>query len=444
MSPRPVARRPRTAPPPGLLAAAGLLAGCASLAPPPEAPRGGPPTGALPRPEGAAASARDGEGAAEADSLSQALAEGTPSLSIRLRLETVDQDGFDEDATAVTMRTALGYETLPLRGWQGFLELENVNDFGEAYNSTVNGTTDRPVIADPESTETNQAWIRKTFERTSVTAGRQRLVLDNARFIGDVGWRQNQQTFDAVTVRHAVGEDLDLLYGWIRNANRIFSDESPLGDARQQSHVLHAEYALGRGHELVGYWYYLDFDRDSGLAAASTSTVGTRLTGEPDGAGPVSRYALEFAQQRDAAANPRGVDAQYAHATAGTRIGPVEIDVGHETLGGSSGGPDAFTTPLATLHAHNGWADVFLTTPSTGLEDAYLRLGGRLGETKLAAVYHDFEAEAGGTQYGWELDLLATAPIDERSSWGLKWADYHAQDFATDRRKLWLWYQLDF
>ena len=30
-------------------------------------------------------------------------------------------------------------------------------------------------------------------------------------------------------------------------------------------------------------------------------------------------------------------------------------------------------TPLATLHAFNGWADMFLTTPANGLQDLYFR-----------------------------------------------------------------------
>src|SRR3546814_12023345 len=40
----------------------------------------------------------------------------------------------------------------------------------------------------------------------------------------------------------------------------------------------------------------------------------------------------------------------------------------YEVLG-SDAGVFAFQTPLATLHKFQGWADLFLTTPSAGVRD---------------------------------------------------------------------------
>ena len=58
-----------------------------------------------------------------------------------------------------------------------------------------------PVVADPESYEINRLQLTNTsIIDTTITLGRQRIVLDDHRFVGNVGWRQNEQTFDALRV----------------------------------------------------------------------------------------------------------------------------------------------------------------------------------------------------------------------------------------------------
>ena len=83
-----------------------------------------------------------------------ALTSGKAHLDFRYRLESVDQDPFSRDATASTLRSRLNYQTGELRGFSAFVEADNVTVIGDddAYNSTVNGVTNRPVIVDPEYT----------------------------------------------------------------------------------------------------------------------------------------------------------------------------------------------------------------------------------------------------------------------------------------------------
>jgi len=134
--------------------------------------------------------------------LGDALTQGKVSLNSRLRYESVEQTGL-RDADAFTLRTRLGYTIAAWRGWKAMLEAENiVAADGDSYSQAgLNpGGAGKAVIADPETTELNQGWIAFTQDQTTATVGRQRLVLDNARFIGDVGWRQNMQTFDAVVL----------------------------------------------------------------------------------------------------------------------------------------------------------------------------------------------------------------------------------------------------
>ena len=118
---------------------------------------------------------------------------------------------------------------------------------------------------------------------------------------------------------------------------------------------------------------------------------------------------------------------------------------GYEVLGGSDDGKGtgnlAFQTPLATKHAFQGWADVFLTTPTDGIKDAYLGASLPLFGGTAQAVYHDFRAEQSSliSQYGEELDLSYAHPIPGvKGLVGLvKYADYDANDFGVDTRKFW-------
>ncbi|MED5432978.1 MAG: hypothetical protein VX920_11630, partial [Pseudomonadota bacterium] len=103
-----------------------------------------------------------------------------------------------------------------------------------------------------------------------------------------------------------------------------------------------------------------------------------------------------------------------------------------------------FQTPLATKHAFNGWADLFLATPADGLEDTFVTVGGKLAGFKLAAIYHDFKSNEGSTDYGTEMDLLVARPIGKHYTVGLKYADYSADDFGADTSKYWAWGELKF
>ena len=57
-------------------------------------------------------------------------------------------------------------------------------------------------------------------------------------------------------------------------------------------------------------------------------------------------------------------------------FGPLGFKAGYEVLEGAPTGGLAFVTPLATLHKFQGWADKFLATPASGIEDAYIAVFG--------------------------------------------------------------------
>lgn len=372
------------------------------------------------------------------EQLDQAVGGGKWWLRLRYRLENVDQDGIGHEAWASTLRTVLGWASDPWHGARVVLEFEDVSVIGnERYDDTVNGKTDFPVVADPESSEVNQAHLEYVpEEELTVKLGRQVITLDNHRFVGDVGWRQNQQTYDAATAAWKPVADLEVFYAFVDNVNRVFGEDSPQGDHRMGSSLFNAGYRIEGLGRLVGYAYLLDYDT---LATLSSSTFGGRLAGNHALGSVDLLYTAEFAKQVDAGDNPNELDQDYVFGRLGARFEGFTLEVGQETLGGSGNAGDAFQTPLATLHAFNGWADKFLVTPDTGLQDRYVLVGKRLGDLEFTAVWHDFRADSGGQDYGTELDASLTWALGKKVVAGLKFAGYDAQDFATDTTKAWLW-----
>jgi hypothetical protein len=180
-----------------------------------------------------------GLNAAEPVNLSEAFAQGKVSLNVRARYEGVEQTGL-KDADALTLRTRLGFTTAALNGLKASVEFENITSpDGDRYSQAgLNpGGAGRAVVADPEGSEVNQAWLAYTSGKTTATLGRQRLALDNFRFVGDVGWRQNAQTFDGFVVQDKTLDKTTLTYGYLSRINRIFGDRHALGNWDSDSHV---------------------------------------------------------------------------------------------------------------------------------------------------------------------------------------------------------------
>ncbi len=385
-----------------------------------------------------------------ADTFASALKQGATTIQLRYRFENVDQQGFDDQAHASTLRTALGYVSQPFKGWSFKLEAENVATVGnDLYNnrgagSDANNVTNRPVVADPELTQLNQAYLRFERGETELTFGRRELLFGDVRYVGNVGWRQHHQSFDAVTLTNSSLDHLTIEYGYLDKVHRIFGDSQAMA-----SHLLNLGIAVGDLGKVTAYGYLLDYDRPQD-ASRSTSTFGIELKGDRQlcseqsscGVG-VLLYELEWATQSDIGDNPRQIDADYLHAVIGGKARELTVKLGFEVLDGSRS-DGQFNTPLATLHAWNGWADKFLTTPPDGLEDLYLSLAGNLplgGSHKLAwkAIYHDFGAATGGASYGDEINLQATYKTAWDQVFGLKAALYDRDTFATDTDKLMFW-----
>jgi hypothetical protein len=375
---------------------------------------------------------------AGADTLGEALRSSSFGFDWRLRQETVDQAGFVETADAVTSRFRASVTTGTVGSTSLLAEIVLVEDIVGDYNSTVNGLVAYPVVADPsEFAAVNRfAFVNKSLPKTTLTLGRQRITLEDHRFIGNVGWRQHEQTYDGLRASRA-GDLVKVDLTYANQVNRIFGPDSPVGNWHGDIALANFSFTTPVG-TLTAFDYHLDLDD---AAAVSSNTVGLKLAGSRPVGGLTGIYALTYAVQQDAGANPSNLDAENYAVEGGLKFGKLTASAGYEVLSGD--GTTSFQTPLATLHAFQGWADKFLSTPAAGLQDKYLKLAYQTGAVgpftglSALAVLHAFDADNGPARYGDELDLSLAART-EHMTFTLKYATYEADDLFTDTDKLWL------
>lgn len=369
-----------------------------------------------------------------AKGITDALADSKVKVSFRARYEGVDEDGAagaaDKDATALTVKSRLTLNTGAYKGLSLGLEVDNVTALVDDYNDlTLDYSGNDAVIADPEITDINQAYVKYINGDLKATAGRQRILHNNQRFVGGVGWRQNEQTYDGVRIEYKANDALSFDYSYIHNANRIFADAKKGADLGGDFHFINVPYKVNKAHKITAFAYLLDFDTAAGL---STDTFGALYNGK-FGAVFVNASA---ASQSDAGDNSTSFTATYLNAEVGTKFSGVTVLAGYELLGSDNG--VGFSTPFATLHKFQGWADKFLGTPGEGVQDIYVTAKTKVKGIKLSATYHDLTSDVDSKDWGNELDLVAAYKINKSYGVLVKYAYYSADEKSTDTSKLWV------
>ena len=327
-----------------------------------------------------------------------------PLAEARLRYEAVEQDGIGRDADAITLRVRTGVQAAA-GPWSALVEAQgNLAVVGDYYDG-LNGTATRPLVADPQNIALYRAQIAYRTRALAVTAGRQRIALDDERFVGNVAFRQNAQTFDAVRVEWTTVPRLkaDVTYAW--SVRTIWGIDGH--NARQQAVggdnvFANLSYVTPIG-TLTGFAYLIDQDEAAVQGyRLSSQSYGARIAGtRPIGRARVA-YQASYARQSGYRRNPNDYRADYYLADVALDLNGPRLGAGYEVLGASRG---------VALKA-----------------------------VSVQAAWHRFESDRLVRHYGSELDLLASAKLG-RTTASVRYADYHAARFATDSRKFWL--QLD-
>ena len=367
-----------------------------------------------------------------------------PILEARLRFESVDQGVLDAEALTLRLRAGaearFGRLSLLAEGEGTVAPVADYNAFAFPLQGESQRRPQYAVVADPENGELNRLQLHYRFRDGAVTLGRQRINLDDQRWVGSVGWRQNEQTFDAVRGEARLGPvAADLTYA-ISQRTIFGADAGPRTAFDGEFLFAGLSSRLGPVQGKL-FAYLLDYDEDFFLTNSS-QTYGGILSGSVSVARD-ARLSLRasYARQSDFAANPFEYAADYWAFEGGGTLAGFTIAAGWEQLGSDNG--RAVQTPMATLHKFNGWADLFLATPAAGLEDAYLSVGrnfgaaGPLRDMSVQLAYHQFDSAIGNVEYGTEWNASVGFRMG-RISLLVKYADYEARDFGADTRKLWL------
>ena len=202
-----------------------------------------------------------------AQSFTELAKEGDVIAELRIRYEGVEDDNANDDAVAMTARARVGYETPSIEGFKALVEYDHVvalQDEYESKSSTGPNNTATSVVVDGIGGDFNRAQISYTHDAVKAILGRQRIILDNARFVGNVGWRQNEQTYDALRIDLTPVENLSATYVYMNQVNDIFYN-----DLAVKNHLLNLGYKTPVG-KVTTYAYMLEADEKNDESTLDT------------------------------------------------------------------------------------------------------------------------------------------------------------------------------
>jgi hypothetical protein len=405
--------------------------------------------------------AQDVESPLTAETLWQALREGRPILVLRPRFTGVDQDARSEAAQWATLRTQLGWETLSWQGFKGVVEAIDVRRFADegfidyrstpAYRQPVwNGwnaygsypgynQSYYPLVADPEGTDLNRAYLEYAGHDSVVRAGRQAIRLDNQRFVGDYDFGQLPQLFSAVTIENRSLPGVRLFYGYVGRVRNPYGVQWG-----SSTNLVNVWYEPWEALRLAGFAYFQNQAKTgsvTGFADNSNRIVGGRLWGAlPLGSRMKLRYTAEAAEQRSFASGDARIDAPYRRLGAGLSGESWLVRADWERLG-SPQGVYGFQTPLGSTAMFTGRVDIFATTPGFGLIDRRVGANATWGRAGFRLDYHNFRSDYRGLDLGWEWDAGVTWNFTPSLALSVDYGDYRGGEAGTgtvDTRKLWV------
>ncbi len=383
----------------------------------------------------------------------EALTEGKLGAEVRLRYERVTETKLpltvkEDTADALTVRLALGYTTKVWNGFSASAQYEGVFALADNYNPYPGRPSDYPVVADPEDSGLNQAWLRyqRAGENWSAqaTVGRQELNMLNQRWLGAVGWRQNHQSFDAAVLAAKLPAGLTMDYDYLRGVHRIVGDHAPAvafgndGEADLEGHAFTLAWKAEKMVSVSGYGLLVDMDKP--YVAISSKTLGVRIAGPWSISDTVAiPFAIDVAKQSEYGGRTTDFSGDYLAAEGGVSWKGLSAKLMYEKLG-SDDGLAAVQSPFATLHAFNGWADVFLTTPVQGLITEGLVIDGPIpGLPRVSGTIgaYKFTSDEDSLDFGRELDLQLTwkpMATEKELLLGAKVAWFEGDDAFTGTR----------
>jgi hypothetical protein len=389
-----------------------------------------------------------------ASALVYELEDHTLELGARARIANVTADN---NARAMSFLLRLRAESEWTPQLSTLFELDHVELAWQDEFSNGEFFNDRPVVPDVAGTDLNQVLLRYSPTNTvQLSLGREAINLGNERFVGTNGFWQNEQTLDTAGFNYEFGFASNFLYRYVDNANRITGNNSGkklassdtnfdtnnglrpvafLGDHDHDTHLLFAEFKEWDYSQVQAYYFDMDI-KDA--IALSNKTLGFRYeyTGRRNNLRTLAHGELAL-QERTEINNDAIL--QYYDLGAGIGYRANEISINYQRLGENNG--TSFVTPLASLHNDNGWADKFLSTPSSGLRDYEVQYIWRRNPIKIDARYHYFHTDSNNSKLGEELDIDFSVKLSRHDTVRFRYANFFSGEGGySDETRVFLMY----
>lgn len=371
------------------------------------------------------------EDAVEINSINEFVNNSKIDLSFRLRSEYVDTDTAKKETFAHTLKSRLTLTTAEVVGFSALLEGDSVVHLNDEFNDKENGNTEYNVVPDQEENQLNQVYIQYAGFDSLVRVGNQRIALDNQRHVGNVAFRQDEATYDAISVSNRALKNTVLFLAVADNRNTITNDNTEEGII-----LFNAKYTFSPDLSTSAYYYAIQ--DTNGIKGLDFDTYGVRSTGN------VNRFlfAAELATQNKSTASD-DFNTLYYHLSAGTKLGAIKATLGYEAFG-SDRGRAAFATPLGTNHKFFGWTDVFLSGgDNDGIDDVYASAASMIAGIKVVGQLHNYHTSQNRDPLGSEIGIMLDKSFGSYGA-ALKLAQYFASDYAEDNLakadtvKIWL------
>jgi hypothetical protein len=374
--------------------------------------------------------------------MAQGLAAGQPWMELRPRWNHIEEGDKPATASGGTVRALAGWRWAPVEGVRVAVEGIYAGHWGrDDFNDNPADipVSPYPLLPDPRHAGVNRAYVEiNALDGFMARLGRQRVAMDNQRWVSDNDFRQIPQLFDGATLEYTGLASARLTAGYYA---QLRSTSGETDDIRLT--VLNAAWNPVPGHALAAFAYFHDQPGTApftGFSDESYRVYGVRAEGVIARWGEIEApYVVELARQRPYADGDARIDARYWRLGAGFASARWTLRGDYEVRG-SNGGVYGLQIPLTDFYGFNGWTLKWFTAPREGLRDGWLTGRWSLGAFTLYGELHRFKSDFGSLDFGREADLGATWEIRPNAVLRLQHARYDSGSGRSypDIRKTWL------
>jgi hypothetical protein len=371
---------------------------------------------------------------------------------LRPRFEVNEQSDFNNNTSAdyfVSSRIRLDAKADILPDTSAFIQLQSVRTWGNDVNDHTatdivgaqggsnfgSGNAAFTPNDGDASVGVHQAYFTlKNFATlpADLQIGRQEVVLDGHRILGNTGWTQGAQTHDAARLTHAQGNHtVSLVYSRANDGGNLAGVLADPQDVDVYVVYANMQGILGGGLSL----YFVALDDECGLNAVSGActagpsdnnnyTVGARQAGQLVGLDYRVEGYYQFGGAESTVSSGTLAPA-YAVAAGGPGTGPgTGIDRGAYMFGARVGKKfnNVMWKPSLTF-----WYDYLSGTTDEDARDGDFKTFNTLFDTghKFYGLMDLFlPSDGGNTNYLGLVDYAVKATISPANNWTFK-ADYH-------------------